>query len=302
MRGATTSSSSVRGESCVQKQELIGSALRKTAHLLTALADAVPTIPERADPPITYHPLDLSYPELDRVLGEMDEAFGDKLKGKVECIGLHGDYNAGLDFIKEGKLASLRAAEKSKLGSPDSLGPVTPPLDGKEVPGSPTETHIATPPGADISPITIAVSDVSPVSEEADIGTTCTQPPIKWNSAMSPSERKASPTVEQPSRPLHIVFLGSSLGNFPREAAGPFLKSLPLGKGDTLLLGLDGRPTPGQEGRRKVEIAYNDPAGHTKAFEEYGWEIVRRELGLKSDAGVEFVGRYNEVLGQYCFT
>jgi uncharacterized SAM-dependent methyltransferase len=94
------------------------------------------------------------------------------------------------------------------------------------------------------------------------------------------------------------VFLGSSLGNFDRDSAAPFLKSLPLRKGDTLLLGLDGRPQAGPEGSRKVEIAYNDPAGHTRAFEEHGWDVVRQELGLKGDPGVEFVGRYNSVLGE----
>ena len=48
----------------------------------------------------------------------------------------------------------------------------------------------------------------------------------------------------------------------------------------------------------KVEVAYNDPAGHTKRFEEHGWDVVRAELGLEDD-GVEFVGRYNEVLGRF---
>ena len=47
-----------------------------------------------------------------------------------------------------------------------------------------------------------------------------------------------------------------------------------------------------------MEVAYNDPAGYTRAFEEHGWKIVQRELGLEGDAGVEFVGRYNEVLGE----
>lgn len=39
--------------------------------------------------------------------------------------------------------------------------------------------------------------------------------------------------------PLHILFLGTTLGNFTRSEAVEFLKSLPLraGQGDTLLLG-----------------------------------------------------------------
>jgi uncharacterized SAM-dependent methyltransferase len=101
------------------------------------------------------------------------------------------------------------------------------------------------------------------------------------------------------ARPLHFLFLGSSLGNFDRQSAAPFLKSLPLKPGDTLLLGLDGRPPPGEEGTRKVEIAYNDPAGHTRAFEEHGWDVVKQEMGIDEGPGVEFVGRYNEEMGRH---
>jgi uncharacterized SAM-dependent methyltransferase len=129
---------------------------------------------------------------------------------------------------------------------------------------------------------------------------------IKSNNTNSDSQSKFSASTTKTGtdtstgerRPLHLVFLGSSLGNFEREAAAPFLASLPLRQGDTLLLGLDGRPPPGPEGSKKVEVAYNDPAGHTRAFEEHGWDVVREELGLKGDAGVEFVGRYNEELGK----
>ena len=38
----------------------------------------------------------------------MNEAFGQQLENKVTCIGLHGDYEAGLKFIREGKLSTLR--------------------------------------------------------------------------------------------------------------------------------------------------------------------------------------------------
>lgn len=39
--------------------------------------------------------------------------------------------------------------------------------------------------------------------------------------------------------PLHLLFLGTTLGNFTRDEAVEFLKSLPLrpGRGDTLMLG-----------------------------------------------------------------
>jgi hypothetical protein len=279
------------------------SALRKTGHLISALSSALPESKEGgtdATPPITYHPLDLSYPELHRVLGEMSEAFGDKLKDRVQCIGLHGDYDAGLQFIREGKLHTLRETMAHGQGLQSAFDQVSiAPSDesqGKSAVPSPIHMKGDSDPSPQLSagsdalitpgPIDTAlpsaVSDDSWSSEQDGTGT--------W----SPIDDPVFPT---PQRPLHLVFLGSSLGNFSRETAGPFLRSLPLRHGDTLLLGLDGRPAPGPDGVRKVEIAYNDPKGFTKAFEEHGWEVVRRELGLKGDAGVEFVGRYNELLG-----
>lgn len=276
------------------------SALRKTAHLLTALSAALPVAPENAPalaPPITYHALDLSRPELSRVLGEMEAQFGPQLAGKVECVGLHGDYFAGLQLVREGKLADLRSNENAPPSPPltqaessiDSPEPVTPSVGEADLTVS--EMDLLSPP---------ASATLVPQQEDKRSG----------HESISASAAASGARLDTPSpigngtsardRPLHVMFLGSSLGNFSRESAAPFLASLPLAKGDTLLLGLDGRPEAGAEGARKVEVAYNDPAGHTRAFEEHGWEVVRRELRLKDDAGVDFVGRYNEVLGE-CF-
>ena len=356
------------------------SALRKTGHLLAALAAATPSPSHHpsttGDAPITYHPLDLSHPELHRVLGEMDEAFGQRLGGKVECIGLHGDYSAGLQYIREGKLASLRevygserssrydeslrlAADARRMrlassGSPSperdddislsdrsvgSRGTDSPPAldDGASNPSppfSPAMTHLATPQfGATAIPPLVAGESMSDteslagsvgsynqrglhfrLNAEKDIPSSIAESSeaedeiVVDADSRSVSASASTGAVEdqgherdstacKTARPLHMVFLGSSLGNFSRDSAAPFLASLPLKPGDTLLLGLDGRPHPGPQGTAKVRVAYNDPAGHTKAFEEHGWEIVRGELGLEGDAGVEFVGRYNEVLG-----
>lgn len=291
----------------------------------------------------------------------MDEAFGERLGGKVECIGLHGDYSAGLQYIREGKLASLRdiygpssldqthtterisrsqaatgvgsrqspspssersvtsedASAYSKTGtdSPPSLE-----ADGNNPspPFSPAMTHLATPQfgATSIPPLVVGESDTESLSgsvgsysqrglhfklnPDTDIPSSIAESTEDDTFASAVQEDSASNGVNgsKVTRPLHMVFLGSSLGNFARPAAAPFLASLPLKPGDTLLLGLDGRPHPGKEGSEKVRVAYNDPAGHTRAFEEHGWEIVRRELGLEGDAGVEFVGRYNEVLGK----
>lgn len=308
LRGVGTWSSWVPGE-CPSLIWLMSSALRKTAYLLTALSSSIPHPPKNSTPLITYHPLDLSFPELHRVLREMDEAFGEQLKGKVDCIGLHGDYEAGLQFIRDGKLATLREVTETPdlplegvpYGTSDSilpkaiLQPATP-LSGSEAcPTSSPTTDALIAPGPEMSPLPSAITDDD--SSEFRTGSGRSWSPVEGD-VPEPFYTWNAPPESEDSRPLHLVFLGSSLGNFPRETAAPFLRSLPLRSGDTLLLGLDGRPAPGIAGRRKVEIAYNDPAGHTRAFEEHGWDVVRESLGLRGDAGVEFVGRYNEELGE----
>jgi hypothetical protein len=298
-------------------------ALRKTAHLLLALSDALPPALENAanlPPPITYHPLDLSYPELARTLGQMNEKVGDKLAGRVACVGLHGDYDAGLQLIREGKLHTVQSGKPEGGGRapnpelqvakdtvrneslPDSIQVETPakqdvPLNSS-CPPSPAFSQLATP-GPLESSLPSAIDEESSSSrghgsDSASSGT--------WSPVYASGEEEITlPTPlsqnGQSRRPLHLVFLGSSLGNFDRTSAAPFLKGLPLGPGDTLLIGLDGRPAPGEDGTRKVEIAYNDPAGHTAAFEMHGWEVVEEQLGIK--ANMEFVGRYNESLGKW---
>ena len=79
---------------------------------------------------------------------------------------------------------------------------------------------------------------------------------------------------EQPE--LHMLFLGSSIGNFSRGEDAQFLRSLPLraGYGDTLLLGLDH-----DNDREEIEIAYNDPKGFTRSFIMNGLEAAGFALG-----------------------
>lgn len=273
-----------------------------------ALSSALPTPPSDAESfpaPITYHPLDLSHPELHRVLGEMNDAYGTELDGKVSSIGLHGDYEAGLQMIRDGKLHELRGKDFSTASHEDAISvgsssPIAPSIpvimeNNKDIPsiGSPPSTASGTEviqPDDFSSPIPSAITDVS-----SDISNTGT-----WSPVNSDDQSQEEPLQDSTSgRPLHYLFLGSSLGNFDRDSAAPFLKSLPLKPGDTLLLGLDGRPPPGEEGKRKVEMAYNDPAGHTRAFEEHGWDVVKKELGIDQGPGVEFVGRYNEEMGRH---
>lgn len=100
--------------------------------------------------------------------------------------------------------------------------------------------------------------------------------------------------------PLHILFLGSSIGNFPRGADAAFLRSLPLraGAGDTLLLGLDR-----DNEARKIEVAYNDPQGHTREFIMNGLRAAGRVMGdekIFDEGKWEYVNRYN-VEHRACF-
>ena len=118
-------------------------------------------------------------------------------------------------------------------------------------------------------------------------------------SSHSSSERNSigtsssTPDVANLETPLHILFLGSSLGNFSRGEDAAFLKSLPLraGKGDTLLLGLD----HGTDGAR-IKRAYDDRAGINRRFILNGLKGAGRALGdenLFAPEKWEYVGRYN---------
>ncbi|KAG2101110.1 uncharacterized protein F5147DRAFT_581772 [Suillus discolor] len=93
--------------------------------------------------------------------------------------------------------------------------------------------------------------------------------------------------------PLHLLFLGSSLGNFKRGEDAKFLRALPLEPGrDTLLLGLDH-----DNGRKEIELAYNDPQGYTRDFILNGLKTAGRALGDESmfaEQNWEYVNTYNE--------
>ena len=66
-----------------------------------------------------------------------------------------------------------------------------------------------------------------------------------------------------PSLPKLVIFLGSSIGNFPRTELVQFLSSVTaaLGPDDLFLLGVDGLKE-----RELIERAYNDSAGVTRSF------------------------------------
>jgi L-histidine N-alpha-methyltransferase len=79
---------------------------------------------------------------------------------------------------------------------------------------------------------------------------------------------------------LLVLFLGSTIGNFDRDAAEKFLRSVRdiLCPGDTLLLGTD------LEKNVAVQLlAYDDPAGVTAAFNLNLLARINRELGADFD-------------------
>ncbi|TBU23116.1 histidine-specific methyltransferase, partial [Dichomitus squalens] len=95
------------------------------------------------------------------------------------------------------------------------------------------------------------------------------------------------------------LFLGSSLGNFTREDAAGFLRSLPLRSSshDTLLLGMD----HGNDAQ-KIRMAYNDTNGVSRRFVMNGLRCAGRVLGeerLFDQEKWEYVGTYNEQLRRH---
>ena len=81
---------------------------------------------------------------------------------------------------------------------------------------------------------------------------------------------------------LLVLFLGSTIGNFDRDAAERFLKDIRriLFPGDALLMGTDlEKPLP------QLLAAYDDPLGVTAAFNLNILGRINRELGADFDLG-----------------
>ncbi|SJL07664.1 related to TAD2-tRNA-specific adenosine deaminase 2 [Armillaria ostoyae] len=174
-------------------------------------------------PPITYYALDLEERELERTLGDIAESDVGKLLQGK--VKTKGMWGTYDDGLKFVEAGGLRSipSQASIMESRFSRGLK---LDAR-----------------DVSPNSAISSDSSATES--------------MNSESPPS----TPGDTQP--PLHLLFLGSSLGNFSRHAGADFLRSLPLrpGSGDTLLLGMDH-----DNAKEVIEEAYNDRMGYTKKF------------------------------------
>ncbi|KAG7088142.1 hypothetical protein E1B28_012164 [Marasmius oreades] len=126
--------------------------------------------------------------------------------------------------------------------------------------------------------------DSSPGSNESESSTS--------DSHDYSTSHPSTPDDAQP--PLHLLFLGSSLGNFTREEGTHFLRSLPLrpGSGDTLLIGLDC-----DNEKEMIEKAYNEDGGYTRRFIMNGLKAAGRVLGNENffdENQWEYVNRYDE--------
>ncbi|KAI9723969.1 MAG: hypothetical protein M1812_000687 [Candelaria pacifica] len=100
------------------------------------------------------------------------------------------------------------------------------------------------------------------------------------------------------SKPKCILSLGSSIGNFDREAAASFLRSFArrLHGGDRIIIGLDACKDP-----ERVFHAYNDRDGVTHKFIMNGLLHANRILGANMFALQDWrvIGEWNESAGRH---
>jgi len=213
---------------------------------------------------VSYLALDLELGELQRTLGAIAKAdLGAHLDGRVSIGGLCGTYDDGIDYIRGGGLLEQR--------STSSLSSVATPDDNPSM-----EAIISLKPGND--------NEVSSTyNHDPDVQGRSSPEPMSVASSNSPSLKPEVNSLDVVSPPLHLMFLGSSIGNFHPQDAANFLRTLPLrpwdnSGGDTLLLGLDHDNEP-----KLVELAYDDPAGHTRRFIMNGLTVLKRTF-LESSA------------------
>jgi len=100
------------------------------------------------------------------------------------------------------------------------------------------------------------------------------------------------------SRPVIILWLGSSIGNLTRTNAAGFLRTIDaaLKPDDQLLIGFDGC-----QDATRIHAAYNDRDGTTHAFLRNGLDNVNRTLGydLFDHDTWRIVRRYNTEHGRH---
>ena len=211
---------------------------------------------------------------------------GPELTNRVRIGGLCGTYDDGIAFVRGGGLNDVHSSPALTASSLHSSNEV------KIADHIEKEVALPLKDTGDEAVFSLGLStdnDALNVDPRLD----------EQQSPLTPSESQSAYSTDyEETPPLHFLFLGSSIGNFTREGAAAFLKSLPLRPwtsnpdeakggtiGDTLLLGLDHDNDP-----KLIETAYNDPAGHTTRFIMNGLVGVRRALeqGGMPEASVAF--------------
>jgi len=98
--------------------------------------------------------------------------------------------------------------------------------------------------------------------------------------AIAAEYRDALQTLPTPTNPRLLLFLGGNIGNFTPEDAASFLSGIAaqMRPEDRLLVGIDLVKEPAI-----IELAYNDPAGVTSAFNKNLLSRVNKELGGSFD-------------------
>ncbi|KAG8868209.1 hypothetical protein FRB97_002624, partial [Tulasnella sp. 331] len=303
--------------------ELGAGALRKTSHVLLALAKAASSTSTN-QAPITYHALDLERRELLRTLDSLSDSIGKELKGKVDARGMWGTYDGGIDFIRNGGLLTIDNSSNAMTDDPERSpttriqGICSNQYEPRKAPLNPSD-ETPRPSSPALSEDNRTEADSTLFTEHGGTHkTTTTASTIPSEHGQNTKARGLRSRSISPVRfgeeeaasypPLHIMFLGSSIGNFPRPDAAEFLKGLPLrpGSGDTLLLGLDHR-----NDKETVEAAYDDPEGYSSRFALNGLRVAERVLqghgeDLERDYGNifkkdgwDFTGHWNEVEGRF---
>ncbi len=130
-------------------------------------------------------------------------------------------------------------------------------------------------------PVTYRPIDISPVALEASAsGLVAEYPELTVKAYASDYfALLASRRLELDGRAL-ALFMGSNIGNYEPGAARDLLVAMrgAFATGDGLLLGYDLK-----KDARELELAYNDPAGVTAAFDKNVLGRINRELGGRFD-------------------
>ncbi|KDQ17224.1 hypothetical protein BOTBODRAFT_53375 [Botryobasidium botryosum FD-172 SS1] len=264
--------------------ELGSGSLRKTFHLLSALSSLSPS--DDGQPKTTYYALDLVRSSLESTLSRLAEH--PEITRGIELRGLAGSYDDGIAFAKAGGFHDAKAHNPE-----GGLHLATPNGESEDV----STKHTTRPRRKSLD-----VSSNSTHSSQSSHGSIPTLESSQPLSSCIVPVHGTHLEAKAGNRPLHMLFVGSSLGNFPSPAASAkFLSSLPIrpGSSDTLLLGLDARNDP-----EAVRKAYCDDKGVMVKFFMNGLKVVGRIL-VGGESGNDmfeegkwgYVGIYNEQAG-----